>query len=95
LGLAYAGSHREDLPLLLQHVADDSLSMEIASLSALAIGFVFVGSGSGDVEREDKYLDEKWARFMVLGLAFLYLGKCVFVVRLCFIAPANYYCGWS
>ena len=66
----------------------------IASLSALAIGFVFVGSGSRDVEREDKYLDEKWARFMVLGLAFLYLGKCVFVVRLCFVAPANYYCGW-
>jgi 26S proteasome regulatory subunit N1 len=51
LGLAYAGSHREDLlPLLLQHVADDSVSMEIASLSALAIGFVFVGSGSGDVD---------------------------------------------
>jgi 26S proteasome regulatory subunit N1 len=50
LGLAYAGSHREDLlPLLLQHVADDSVSVEIASLSALAIGFVFVGSGSGDV----------------------------------------------
>jgi 26S proteasome regulatory subunit N1 len=87
LGLAYAGSHRENLlPLLLQHVADDSVSMEIASLSVLAIGFVFVGSGSGDVagtilqtlmEREDKYLDEKWARFMVLGLAFLYLGTCL------------------
>jgi 26S proteasome regulatory subunit N1 len=85
-------------------VADDSVSMEIASLSALAIGFVFVGSGSGDVagtilqtlmEREDKCLDEKWARFMVLGLAFLYLGTCVFVVRLCFVAPANHYCGWS
>jgi 26S proteasome regulatory subunit N1 len=101
LGLAYAGSHREDLlPLLLQHVADDSVSMEIASLSALAIGFVFVGSGSGDVagtilqtllDREDKYLDKKWARFMVLGLAFLYLGTCVFVVHL----SANHYCGWS
>src|SRR6202789_3524501 len=51
LGLAYAGSHREDLLLLLlQHVADDNVSMEIASLSALAIGFVFVGSGSGDVD---------------------------------------------
>ena len=105
LGLAYAGSYREDLlPLLLQHIADDSVSMEIASLSALAIGFVFVGSGGGDVagtilqtlmEREDKYLDEKWVRFMVLGLAFLkYLGACVFDICLCLIALADYG-GWS
>jgi 26S proteasome regulatory subunit N1 len=86
LGLAYAGAHREDLlSLLLPHVADDSVSMEIASLSALALGFVFVGSGNGEItstvlqtfmEREDKYLDEKWARFMALGLALLYLGLC-------------------
>jgi 26S proteasome regulatory subunit N1 len=84
LGLAYAGFHREDLlSMLLPHVADDGVSMEIASLSALALGFIFVGSGNGEVagtilqtlmEREDKFLDEKWARFMVLGLAFLYLG---------------------
>ena len=32
LGLAYAGSHREDLlPLLLQHVADDSLTVCIGN----------------------------------------------------------------
>lgn len=86
LGLAYTGSHREDLlGLLLPSVADEGISMEVASLSALALGFVFVGSGNGDVagtilqvlmEREDQHLDEKWARFMVLGLALLYLGKC-------------------
>jgi 26S proteasome regulatory subunit N1 len=44
---------------------------------------VFVGSGNGEVagtilqtlmEREDKFFDAKWARFMALGLAFLYLG---------------------
>ncbi|KAG6868638.1 hypothetical protein C0993_012682 [Termitomyces sp. T159_Od127] len=87
LGLAYAGSHREDLlPFLLPHVADDSVSMEIASLAALALGFIFVGSENGEVtgtilqtlmekaDREDKSLDEKWARFMVLGLGLLYLG---------------------
>jgi len=71
------------LSLLLPHMADDGISMEIASLSALALGVVFVGSGNGEVagtifqtlmEREDKFLDEKWARFMALGLAFLYLG---------------------
>lgn len=84
LGLAYCGSHREDiLALLLPHVADEGVSMEIASLSALALGFIFVGSGNGEVagtilqtlmEREDKALDEKWARFMALGLALLYVG---------------------
>jgi 26S proteasome regulatory subunit N1 len=26
-------------------------------------------------ERDDKSLDEKWARFMVLGLGLLYLGE--------------------
>lgn len=88
LGLAYAGSHREDiLPLLLPHVVDDGVSMEIASLSALALGFIFVGSQHGEIsetilqtlmdksERGDKSLDEKWARFMTLGLGLLYLGK--------------------
>lgn len=88
LGLAYAGSHREDLlPFLLPHVADDAVSMEIASLAALALGFIFVGSENGEVtgiilqtlmdkfDRGDKSLDEKWTRFMVLGLGLLYLGK--------------------
>ncbi|TFK41669.1 armadillo-type protein [Crucibulum laeve] len=87
LGLAYAGSHREDLlPFLLPHVADDTVSMEIASLAALALGFIFVGSENGEVtgtilqtlmekfDRADKSLDEKWARFMALGLGLLYLG---------------------
>lgn len=85
LGLAYAGSHRDDLmQLLLPILADDALSMEIVGLTALSLGFVFVGSGNGEIaeaimvalmEREPKYLDEKWARFMALGLAFLYLGN--------------------
>ncbi|KAF8067773.1 armadillo-type protein [Lyophyllum atratum] len=87
LGLAYAGSHREDLlPFLLPHVADDTVSMEISSLAALALGFIFVGSENGEVtgtilqtlmekyDRDDKSLDEKWARFMALGLGLLYLG---------------------
>lgn len=69
--------------LLLPVVADDSLSMEIISLAALSLGFIFVGSGNGEVastilqvmmERDDKALDEKWGRFLSLGLALLYLG---------------------
>lgn len=84
LGMAYCGSHREDLlGILLPHVADDSESMEVASLAALALGFIFVGSSNGEIastilqtlmERDNKQLDEKWSRFMALGLALLYLG---------------------
>lgn len=89
LGLAYAGSHREDiLPFLLPHVADDAATMEISSLAALALGFIFVGSENGEVtgtilqtfmekfdREEDRSLDERWARFMALGLGLLYLGE--------------------
>ena len=57
--------------------------MEIASLTALALGLIFVGSCDGEItgtilqvlmERSAANLDEKWARFMTLGLALLYLG---------------------
>lgn len=94
LGLAYVGSHREDLlATLLPHVADDSVSMEISSLAALALGFIFVGSENGEVtgtilqtlmekaERDDKSLDEKWAKFMVLGLGLLYLGMSCLLLK--------------
>ena len=73
------------MALLLPVVADDSLSMEVISLAALSLGFIFVGSGNGEVasiilqvmmERDDKALDEKWGRFLSLGLALLYLGLC-------------------
>jgi 26S proteasome regulatory subunit N1 len=50
LGLAYAGSHREDLTeLLLPIVADDTAIMEVISLAALALGFIFVGSANGEI----------------------------------------------
>ena len=85
LGFAYAGSHREDiLFMLLPLVSDDGLSMEIVALSALAVGLIFVGSENGEaagiilqtlMEREDRALDEKWTRFLGLGLALLYVGQ--------------------
>jgi 26S proteasome regulatory subunit N1 len=64
-----------------------TITMEISGLAALALGFIFVGSKLGEVseiilqtlmekyERGDKSLDEKWAKFMVLGLGLLYLGE--------------------
>jgi 26S proteasome regulatory subunit N1 len=62
--------------------------MEIISLTALSLGFIFVGSCNGDIagvilekmmEKEEAQLNEKWARFLALGLALLYVGKlCIF-----------------
>jgi len=101
LGLAYCGSHREDIiSYILPHVSDDSVSMEISSLAALSLGFIFVGSKNGDIsssmlqtllekyEAGDKSLDEKWAKFFVLGLALLFLGGSLFflmrtIIRSC------------
>ncbi|KAG1795255.1 hypothetical protein EV424DRAFT_1353592, partial [Suillus variegatus] len=45
LGVAYAGLYREDMLTLLPAVVDDSASMEIAALSALALGFMSHGQG--------------------------------------------------
>jgi 26S proteasome regulatory subunit N1 len=85
LGFAYAGSHREDILLmLLPLISDDEISMEIAALAALTVGLIFVGSENGDaalvilqtlMERDDHALDEKWTRFLGLGLALLYVGE--------------------
>ncbi|KAJ3782807.1 armadillo-type protein [Lentinula aff. detonsa] len=88
LGMAYAGSQREEvMATLLPFIVDEDVSMEICSLAALALGFVFVGSENGEItgtilqvlmekaERGDKELEGKWARFLALGLALLYLGQ--------------------
>jgi hypothetical protein len=98
IGIAYAGSQREDelfTERMRDIVADTSISMEIASLAALSLGFIFVGSANGEIastilqtmmERDEKELKEKWGRFMALGLALLYLSKIhssVFLEVLC------------
>lgn len=85
LGLAYAGSHREELmALLLPYVQDESTSMDTAALCALSLGFVFAGSANGEIvptilqtmmERDPAQLEDKWMRFMSLGLALMFLGK--------------------
>lgn len=65
--------------------------MEVSSLAALSLGFIFVGSKNGDVsstmlqtlmekhEAGDKGLDEKWGKFFALGLALLFLGGSLFM----------------
>lgn len=85
LGLAYVGTHKEEmLEILLPYVADTSLDMQLSAMAALALGLIFVGSANSDISEtivqtffdEDRasQLKDKWTRFMALGLALLYFG---------------------
>ena len=85
LGLAYAGSNRDDvLSLLLPVLGDSKASMEVVGMAALACGMVSVGSCNGEVtstilqtlmEKSETDLKTTYARFLALGLALTYLGK--------------------
>ncbi|KAK3818398.1 MAG: armadillo-type protein [Benniella sp.] len=85
LGLAYAGSAREELSeLLLPIVSNSDNSMELASFAALALGQIFVGTCEGEItstilqtmlERAPGQLGETFSRFMALGLGLLHLGS--------------------
>lgn len=86
LGLAYAGSNKEELlEYLLPIVSDTSLDMQLSAMAALSLGLIFVGSANSDVteaiiqtfldEDRTKQLKDKWTRFMALGLALLFFGQ--------------------
>ncbi|ODH44991.1 26S proteasome regulatory subunit rpn-1 [Paracoccidioides brasiliensis] len=86
LGLAYAGSCKEELlELLLPIVEDASLDMQISAMAAVSLGMIFVGSSNHQVseaiattlmdEERQRQLKDKWTRFMSLGLALLYFGR--------------------
>jgi len=86
LGLAYAGSNKEELlEVLLPIVVDTSLDMQLSAMAALSLGLIFVGSAHGEVtdalintlmdEDRSKQLKDKWTRFMALGLALLFFGQ--------------------
>jgi 26S proteasome regulatory subunit N1 len=69
---------------LLPYVADESNDMEVTANAALALGFVFVGSGNHEIsetilqtmmERDPSQLTDKWAKFMGLALGLVYLGR--------------------
>jgi len=50
LGIAYAGSARDDLMELLNPALEDSTaSMEVVGIAALALGMIFVGSAHPEV----------------------------------------------
>ncbi|KAG8527549.1 proteasome regulatory particle base subunit [Bacidia gigantensis] len=86
LGLACAGTDKDDLlDLLLPIVEDTSLEMQLSAMAALSLGFIFVGSSDHRVseaivttlldEERQKQLKDKWTRFMFLGLALLFFGR--------------------
>ncbi|KAK6348855.1 proteasome regulatory particle base subunit [Orbilia blumenaviensis] len=83
LGLSYAGSHRSDIADLISPLLNDN-NMQLCALAALSLGLIFVGSSNGDVSssiletlftREPSELKDKWARFLSLGLALLFVSR--------------------
>lgn len=83
LALAYGGSGRADIAETLMPLIGDS-SVTVASMAALALGHVFVGTCEGEVasciiqtmmERDAFDLNKPIARFLCLGLALLFTGK--------------------
>jgi 26S proteasome regulatory subunit N1 len=86
IGIAYAGSRKvEVLNVLLPLVAEqEGVPMEVSAMAALALGFVFVGSGEGEVaeailqkllESSQEGLDSEWSIFLAVALGLLSLGK--------------------
>eukprot|EP01098_Paradermamoeba_levis_P008445 TRINITY_DN3506_c0_g1_i4.p1 TRINITY_DN3506_c0_g1~~TRINITY_DN3506_c0_g1_i4.p1 ORF type:complete len:495 (-),score=177.33 TRINITY_DN3506_c0_g1_i4:153-1637(-) len=85
LGLAYAGTGREDFLEKFTTVIDDSKSnAEVISIAALALGLIFVGTCNATIaetimqallERDEATLNNPHSRFLCLGLGLLYLGK--------------------
>merc|ERR1719195_1369338 len=86
LGLAYAGSNRDDLvELLLPVFTDAKSSMEVIGITALACGLICVGTCNEDVttiilqvlmeKAESSDLKDSYAKFLPLGVGLCCLGK--------------------
>ena len=77
LGLAYAGSNRQDLiSLLLPVFAEQNSTMEVIGVAALACGLISVGSCNDDVtttilqtlmEKSAQDLKDPFAKYLPLG----------------------------
>lgn len=89
LGIAYAGSAREDvaellIPIVEQESDSAPTTMLEVSLAGLALGMIYVGkcddnAGGTIVQRlmeaSEEELDHSHAKFLCLGLGLLFLGK--------------------
>lgn len=83
LGIAYAGSAREDVFEILSPIVGSASIVE-ASLAALALGEIYVGACDQEVasllvqrlmEASDADLDASVSRFLGLGLALVFFGR--------------------
>ncbi|CAG2160860.1 unnamed protein product [Oppiella nova] len=85
LGLAYAGSNRNDvLSVLLPVLSDSKSTVEVIGVTALSCGLIAVGSGNHEVtasimqvfiEKPDLDVKDNFVRFLPLALGLCYLGK--------------------
>ena len=84
MGVAYAGSARQDLTDTLADILTEDTSMDVLSVTAYALGLIFVGTCNPDLaslitdvllSREPETLNHPYTKFMYLGLGLLYLGK--------------------
>lgn len=88
LGIAYAGTAREDVMEMLvptvENSEDSTSTMVEVSLAGLALGMIFVGKCDDTVggtivqrlmEASKEELDHSHSRFLCLGLALLFLGQ--------------------
>eukprot|EP00298_Acanthocystis_sp_HF-20_P013231 c20264_g1_i1.p1 GENE.c20264_g1_i1~~c20264_g1_i1.p1 ORF type:complete len:881 (-),score=326.51 c20264_g1_i1:17-2659(-) len=96
LGLAYAGSAREDIQeLLVPSILDSEAPFEVVAIGGLALGLVFTGSCNADVveillqcllERSQADLKHPLGRFLCLAMGLIYLGKgdqCTLTLEAC------------
>lgn len=93
MGLAYAGTNRQDvLDLLLPVISTQTSSHEVLAVVCVSCGLIAVSSCDPDVSATilEKLIDNKdtslvsnhYTRFMLLGLGLLYLGN--FLCMSCF-----------
>ncbi|KAK9829660.1 hypothetical protein WJX72_007157 [[Myrmecia] bisecta] len=85
LGLAYAGTQKEEVQeLLAPLVTDADVSIEVAGFAALSLGLVFPSTCHAEsveailqalMMRSESELAEPFAKYLCLGLALLFLGK--------------------
>ena len=85
LGMAYAGTQKEEVQeLLVPVVTDDSTPLDVAAFAALSLGLVFVGTCHEEcvqaivqalMLRPEKDLEDPFAHFLCLGLGLLFLQQ--------------------
>ncbi|KAI0184427.1 armadillo-type protein [Xylaria flabelliformis] len=85
LGLSHAGSQKAELIEVLQPIiASTSEDMQLSAMAALSLGLIFVGTANPEIseaiitlfmdEDHKTRLNDKWARFLSLGLGLLFFG---------------------